>query len=248
MQQHTPLYIVSSPRPRTGKTLIARLLIEFLLANDRHALGYDLNPSEPRFAAHFADIVGVADISDTLGQMALFDRLCAESSPTTVIDLGCGLFSKFFAVMEEIGFEQEAQRQLIDPIVLFIADSAPATARCYCELRRHLPHTAFVPVHNEGISLIVSNNDFPPTRAEHGVIRIPRLSPIVRRVIDRPKFSFGRYMARQPGGPTEVHDWIDGIFLEFRTLELRLLMTRVTSALEGIPARPGESRTIRDGA
>ena len=43
--------------------------------------------------------------------------------------------------------------------------------------------------------------DFPPSRGEYGVIRIPRLSPIVRGVVDRPSFSFGAYMTERPGGP-----------------------------------------------
>jgi len=75
--------------------------------------------------------------------------------------------------------------------------------------------------------------DFPPTRAECGVIRIPRLSPIVRGVIDRPGFSFGTYMANQPGGPTEVHTWIGTIFAELRDLELRLLVGQLQSSLSG---------------
>ena len=35
MLQQAPLYIVASPRPRVGKTLIARLLIEFFRDNGR---------------------------------------------------------------------------------------------------------------------------------------------------------------------------------------------------------------------
>ncbi len=62
--------------------------------------------------------------------------------------------------------------------------------------------TTFVPVHNEATSFMFIPQDFPPSRAECGVIRIPRLSPIVRGVIDRPGFSFGAYMA-QPAGRTD---------------------------------------------
>ena len=158
--------------------------------------------------------------------MALFDRLIADSWRTTVIDLGYGLFEQFFAVMGEIGFEQEARRRGIEPIVLFISDAAPTTARNYAELRRRLQQTTFVPVHNEAAAFMFVPQDFPPSRAECGFIRIPRLSPIVRGVIDRPGFSFGAYMAHQPGGPTEVHSWIGGIFTQFRELELRLLDRR----------------------
>ncbi len=118
-------------------------------------------------------------------------------------------------------------------------DSAPSTARNYAELRRRLPQTAFIPVHNEATSFMFIPQDFPPTRPECGVIRIPRLSPIVRGVIDRPGFSFGAYMAKQPGGPTEVHGWIGTIFAEFRDLELRLLLGQLQSSLRGSAAGGG---------
>ena len=234
MTQPAPLYIVASPRPRTGKTLIARLLIEFFRASGRPLVGYDLNPREPALAGRFPRLVWPVDIAETRGQMELFDRLIADNSSTQVIDLGYGPFDQFFAVMRDIDFAQEARRRLIEPIVLFVTDPAAATVRSYGELRRRLPVT-FVPVHNESVSIMFAKEDFPPTRAECGVIRIPRLSPIVRGVIDRPSFSFAAYMTKQPSGPTEIHEWIGQIFTQFREFELRLLMGRLTSSLSGAP-------------
>jgi len=83
--------------------------------------------------------------------------------------------------------------------VLFIADSAPFTAQTYAELRRRLEQTIFVPVHNEAASFMVIAQNFPPSSPKYETIRIPRLSPIVRGVIDRPSFSFSTYMPQQPG-------------------------------------------------
>jgi hypothetical protein len=237
MAQPAPLYIVTSPRPRMGKTLLARLLMEFFSASDRPLVGFDLNPGEPLLAGRFPKLVWTVDIADTRGQMALFDCLLADTTSTKVIDLGYGPFEQFFKVMQEIGFVPEARRQSIEPIVLFVPDPAAATMRIYAELQRRLP-AIFVPVHNESVSLMFSKEDFPPTRPEYGVIRIQRLSPIVRGVIDRPNFSFNAYMAKQPGGPTEVHSWIGNIYAEFRNFELRLLMGRLSSSLGGMAAQP----------
>ena len=238
MAHHTPLYIVASRHPRVGKTLIARLLIEFFRFSGRAPEGYDLDPREPTLAKYFPGLVWTMDIADTPGQMALFDRLVADAPRITVIDLGHGLFERFFGVMTEIGFEQEARRRGIEPVVLFITDSAPITARSYAELRRRLRLTTFVPVHNEAVAFMFIPQDFPPTRPECGVIRIPRLSPVVRGVIDRPGFSFGTYMDRQPGGPTEVHSWIGNIFAQFRDLELRLLIGELESSLRSAMKEP----------
>jgi hypothetical protein len=82
--------------------------------------------------------------------------------------------------------------------------------------------------------------DFAPSSPKFKTIRIPRLSPLVRGVIDRPGFSFGAYMSQQPGGPTEVHDWMGQIFAEFRELELQLLIGELESSL-----RSGDKKEIR---
>ena len=233
MPQHTQLYIVASRHPRVGKTLLARLLIEFLRISGRPLVGYDLDPREPALAGYFPNLVWPVDIADTRGQMALFDRILSDHWRTTVIDLGQGLFDQFFNVMTEIGFEDEARQKLIQPVVLFITDPAPFTAQTYAELRGRLEQTIFVPVHNEAAAFMVIGQDFPPSSPKFATIRIPRLSPIVRGLIDRPGFSFSAYMSQQPGGPIEVHSWISRVFAEFRELELRLLIGQLESSLRG---------------
>ncbi len=141
MPQQTQLYIVASRHPRVGKTLLARLLVEFLPISGRPLVGYDLDPREPTLAGCFPSLVWPIDIADTPGQMALFDRILADHWRTTVIDLGYGLSDQFFKVMAQIGFEDEAREKSIQPIVLFITDSAPITAENYAELRRRLGGT-----------------------------------------------------------------------------------------------------------
>jgi hypothetical protein len=241
MMPPAPVYIVASPRQRIGKTLIARLMIEYFEFSGRPLVGYDLNPREPALANRFPKLVWPVDIADTRGQMELFDRLIADTTSTKVIDLGYAAFEQFFAVMWEIGFLQEARRRLMEPIVLFVTDPAPATVRSYAELQRRLAAT-FVPVHNETVSLMFTRENFPGTRPECSMIRIPRLSPIVRGVISRPNFSFGAYMSKQQDGATEIHQWVAQIFAEFRELELRVLMRKLSSSLGGAPAKGGAGR------
>lgn len=231
MPRPAPVYIVASPRPRVGKTLLSRLLIEFFRSSDRSVVAYDLNPRDPVLAGYFPRLVRPIDIADTSGQMLLFDQLIGSEPVTHVIDLGYRPFEQFFAVMAEIGFVAEARRRMIEPIVLFITDSAPSTVRAYANLRQLLPDVSFVPVHNEAASVIFDKEDFPPTRAQCRMIRMPRLSPVVRGVIDRPSFSLGAYRVASAGGPTEIHGWISDLFAEFRELELRLLMGTLAASL-----------------
>ncbi|HEY2534022.1 MAG TPA: hypothetical protein VGJ20_39890 [Xanthobacteraceae bacterium] len=244
MSRMTPraaLYIVASPRPGVGKTLTARLLMEFFRASGRPLVGYDLNPREPLLAARFPPLVWTIDIAQTRGQMELFDRLIADDSTTKVVDLGYNAFEQFFKVAREIGFAQEARQRSIEPIVLFVTDPAPSTARAYGELLRRAPQFTFVPLHNEAVSVMFTQDDFPLTR-ECGFIRIPRLSPLIRGVLDRPSVSFA---PRRNGrsAPTEVDDWVRTIFNEFRQLELKLLMGKLALSLAGAGRAPQPRRT-----
>ena len=81
--QPAPLYIVASPRPRAGKTLLARLLMEYFLDNGRPLVGFDLNPRGPVLAGRFPKLVWPVDIGDIRGQMELFDRLVADTASTS---------------------------------------------------------------------------------------------------------------------------------------------------------------------
>ena len=128
-----PLYIVASPHQRVGKTLIARLLIDFFHTSGRAVEGYDLHPREPALAERFPHLVWPIDVGCTRGQMQLFDRLLEDDSTTKVIDLGCDFFDQFFAVMQEISFVTEARQRSIEPIVLFVTDPETATIRTYAE-------------------------------------------------------------------------------------------------------------------
>jgi len=133
--QPPPLYIVASPRPRAGKTLLARLLMEYFLDNGRLLVGFDLNPREPTLAGRFPKLVWPVDIGDIRGQMELFDQLVADTASTKVIDVGYGPFEQFFTVIGDIGFAEEARRRGMDAIVFFLTDQAIATVHL-CQAAR----------------------------------------------------------------------------------------------------------------
>ena len=229
-----PVYIVASPRPRVGRTLLARLLMEYAIDNGRPLVGFDLSPREPTLAGRFPKLVWPVDIAETRGQMELFDRLLVDTASVKVVDLGYGAFDIFFDVAGNIGFAQEAQRRGMDMVVLFVADHAMATVRMYSKLQARMP-AIFQPVHNESVALMISAEDFPPTRPECGFIRMPRLSQVILGVIDRPSFSFNGTMARQQNGPTEIQGWTFDLYRQFRDFELRLVMGRLNVALGFAP-------------
>jgi hypothetical protein len=126
---HTLVYIVCSPRPLVGKTLIARLLSEFLLLKNGAVTAFDINLKEPSLLDYLPRITETAEVDDTFGKMALMDRLIVNDGVGKVIDLGFHAFDEFFKMSEEIGFMKEAARRGVAPIVLFVGDTDRASAR-----------------------------------------------------------------------------------------------------------------------
>ena len=125
----TPVYIVCSPRPLVGKTLVARQLSEFLLLKNGDVAAFDINLKEPSLVEYLPGITETAEVDNTFGKMALMDRVIVNDAVSKVIDLGFHAFDEFFLMSKEIGFMKEAARRGVSPVVLFVADNDRASAR-----------------------------------------------------------------------------------------------------------------------
>lgn len=96
MSFRSSITIAASPRPRVGKTLLARLLADFHLHEGRSVAAFDLNVGERTLVQFLPEKTTIATVRDINGQMALFDRLIADEDTTKVIDLGHESFESFF--------------------------------------------------------------------------------------------------------------------------------------------------------
>src|ERR1700681_3662872 len=142
----TPVYIICSPRPLVGKTLIARLLSEFLLLKNGAVMAFDINLKEPSLLEYLPDITETAEVDDTFGKMALMDRLIVNDGIGKVIDLGFHAFDEFFKMSEEIGFIKEAARRGVAPVILFVADTDRVSVRGQAMLQAQIAATALVSI------------------------------------------------------------------------------------------------------
>src|SRR4029077_18453547 len=127
-----------------------RLLVEFLHADGRKVAAFDINPDDYTLAALLPEHTTIATVTDTKGQMALFDQLIVADGLAKVVDVGYGCFERFFAVMQEIDFEEEAQQRAIVPVVLFIAETDQHSMQAYDSLQDRFPELSLVPVLNAG--------------------------------------------------------------------------------------------------
>ena len=218
--RQTPVYIVCSPRPMVGKTLVARLLSEFLLLNSRRVLAFDVNLKEPSLLDYLPDITETAEVDDTFGKMALMDRVIINDGVSKVIDLGFHAFDKFFEMTDEIGFVKEAIRRGIIPVVMFVGDSDRVSARSYPALQRQFPRTTLVTVDNE----YIVRGELPEAFATGKILRIAALPTFLKTYVDRLSFSFTDYLRHEKDSSTELHQWIRRNYFSFRELELSLIL------------------------
>ena len=219
---YTPVYIICSPRPQVGKTLLARLLSEFLLLKNGNVVSFDINLKEPSLLEYLPRITETADVMDTYGKMQLMDRVIVNDSVAKVVDLGFHAFDEFFKMAEEIGFVKEAARRGVAPIVLFVADTDRVSARGHEMLRQQIPAGALVTVDNE----FVVRGELPPAMGRGRVLPIPALPVFLKTYIDRLTFSFTGYLRSEKDASTELHQWIRRNYLSFRELELKLILQR----------------------
>ena len=218
----TPVYIICSPRPQVGKTLTARLLSEFLLLKNGTVTSFDINLKEPSLLDYLPAITETAEVIDTFGKMQLMDRLILNDGVTKVIDLGYHAFDEFFKMIDEIGFMKEAMRRGIAPIILFVADTDRASARGHEMLRQQIPANALVTIDNE----FVVRGELPPAMGRGRVVPISALPVFLKTYIDRLTFSFTDYLRHEKDSSTELHQWIRNNYLNFREVELNLILQR----------------------
>src|ERR1700748_2397957 len=92
MARPTHVYIVATPRPRTGGTLLARVLVEFFHADGRTVGAFDLDAFDGTLAGFLPELTVRADINDTRGQITLFDQLIVGDDRPKVVDVGAHAF------------------------------------------------------------------------------------------------------------------------------------------------------------
>lgn len=220
--RRTPVYIICSTRPQVGKTLIARLLTEFLALQRGGVTAFDINLKEPSLLDFLPKLTETASVEDTFGKMQLMDRLIVNDDQGKVIDLGYHAFDEFFRMTAEIGFAKEAARRGVAPIVLFMADTDRASLRAYETLQDQFLARALYTIDNEH----VLRGEMPPPLGRGHVLSIAALPVFLKTYIDRLNFSFTGYLRAEKDTSTELHQWIRKNYFSFREIELQLLLQR----------------------
>jgi hypothetical protein len=218
----TLVYIVCSPRPRVGKTLLARLLTEYLALEHRRVAAFDININEPSLLDFLPQWAETASVDDTFGQMQLMDRLIVHDELPKVIDLGFHAFDGFFKMAWEVGFAKEAERRGVQPVILFIADRDRTSQRAWAMLQERFANVAVIPVNNEQILF----GEIPEWLGGTKTLDIAILPGFLKGYIERSNFSFTGFLKTSNDPSSELYQWIRNGFFRFRELGLNLMLSK----------------------
>ena len=228
--------IVASPRARVGKTLLARLLVDYHRQEDRAFQAFDLNSGDDTLAQFLPGEVIEAGVGDVQGQMALFDSLVSPDDVAKIVDVGHEAFESFFTLAHQIGFMDEARRRSIAPVILFVISNDRASTEAYRTLRVRFPRLTLSPVHNEMLGPGQYRDKYPVAGAGAAMLRFPALAPGLRKYIEKPPFSFSdSQLANAKHIPLdaqiELQRWLRKMHIEFRELDLRVLLADLQASL-----------------
>ena len=235
MSVRSSVTIVASPRPRVGKTLLSRLLVDYHLHEGRAVAGFDLGTGDTRLVDFLPEHAATAAVADIKSQMALFDSLIADGGVSKVVDLGHEAFAAFFAVAGQIGFAEEARRRGIATAILFTLTPDRISADAYESLAARFAPMMLTPVHNEILGATQHRERYA---GAHGaqLVRLPLLAPVLRKFVARAPFSFSdAQLAAASDIPLdariELQRWLRRVYTEFRELDLRMLLADLQSSI-----------------
>jgi len=195
-------YIVASLHGRSGKTLLARLLADYAILQGEAPLIFDTDAAEKRLSACFPTRSTVVDLDKVTDQMSLFDTLTAPSSSPRVVDLTHRSFTKFFKLMQEIGFVAEAKARDNEPVIFYIHDHEADSFAEGRRLREQFRDCHFVVTQNSNFGQpdrqIQRTEDYKMLKMHDLHLFIPTLDPMFISVADDPRLSLSEFMHDPP--------------------------------------------------
>ena len=129
------IYVVCSDRHRNGKTLLARVLVDYLMLDGRDPFVIDADPPEGPLRGFFPGRTVLVDFDQMQGRVKLFDTILDSPGRDYVIDLPAAQTGPFFQALRELDFVGAAHAKGFRIVVLFIVDRSAGSARAAEDIR-----------------------------------------------------------------------------------------------------------------
>jgi hypothetical protein len=192
------VFIIASNENRNGKTLLARVLADYLLLDGRDPFLIDTDAANPTLRNFFPGRTHLADLTHVQGQIRIFDRILASTGRDYVIDLSAAHLDGFFRQAEELQFFAETRKLGYRIAVLFIVDADDASARAARAVQRLKGIDQFIPVHNHFIGTSWPNLD--------NMFDIPSVDQELLAIVSNRRFSLRAFILGDPQNLPEEMD------------------------------------------
>lgn len=184
---HSPtVYITASDQHRNGKTLLARLLADYLMLDGQDPFMIDTDAPDGPLRNYFPGRTALADFAQMHGQMKLFDTILASPGRDYVVDLPARHMEGFFKAASELDFFTETRKAKFRIFLFFIVDRSAASLKA-AHAHEHLAGIdLFVPVINAHVG-----SNWP---RQDGALFIPALPQALAFAISQKRFSLRSFV------------------------------------------------------
>ena len=186
--------IVCSDRHRNGKTLLARVLVDFLLLEGRDPVALDLGYPHGALRGFFPGRTALVDFGHMSGQMKVFDTILAAPGRDYVIDLPPLQLAKFCEAMGDLQFRKASQEAGFKLIVIYIVDEGEDSLKTAAAVEELLNPDLFVPVANRFVGSAL------PDGVPGPILTMEKLDPDLHAIVTNRRFSFRSFLLGEESG------------------------------------------------
>ena len=225
-------FVICSDRARTGKTLLARAVADWLTLEEEAAELFDLDAPAFPLAEHYPGRVKTADFGRTMGRVAVFDQIAQDPALTRVVDVPAVHEAAFLDEARELGLVEVLQDAGVEVVLFYLFTPAAASLNRALEVERMFPTARFHPVHNAALGAASGNDEAESLYLEltrDGVVRMPALSMPALAFVERVEFSFAALVRGQIAAPdlavhNEARHFAEAMFKQLNHLQMAIDM------------------------
>lgn len=213
------IYLVCSDRDGNGKTLLARVLVDFLLMEERDPFCFDLGTPAGKLRGYFPGRTALVDFTDAAGREKLLSTLTDRPGRDYVIDIPAAQLAEFCEAANAAGLAAKAHAKGSAIAVLYIVDREESSLKTAVALEQIINPDLFVPVANRMIGSAL------PEGVPGPVLLMEKLNQDLFAVIANRRFSLRTFMLGDE----------EGVPSRFRA-NLMAFLQRLISGMNGFEA------------
>lgn len=231
------IFIVCSDRSRNGKTLLARVLTDHLLLDERDPFCFDLSAPEGALRAYFPGRTALIDFEQETGRAKVFETTLARQGRDYVVDIPGAQLSAFCEAAETLGFSGAAEARGFRICVLFIIDRDESSLKTAIAVEEVLQPDLMVPVINRFVGSSL------PKGVPGPVLAMEKVDGEIHPIVSHRRFSLRAFLLGEDGGVpvrlrANLQNFLHGLVGGLRDLEpelsLRSLKDQELRAAKGV--------------